>query len=230
MLRRSVQTAVLLLGLASSGKSAQILTNGTFEGPSLSGWAADSTSGMHSGLCGAFFADIFGTTSCGGAFGAIEGKHAAYVAPPPAGTGPWSAFLGQQIDIPANVGRATLSWYFTANVRLDPWSAPLVFEVRLHDGGPMAESVSSRLFTPGSIESIWWERAEVDITEWARKRENYAITSIDFAVMTLGAEGFAAFGIDDVRLEITPVPEPASLGTVTIAGLVALRLAVRRRL
>lgn len=229
MLSKPICAVVLSLSFALTGKSAQILTNGSFEGPSLTGWTADSTSGMQMGLCGAFFASVFGTTSCGGAFGAVHGMHAAYVAIPHSGTGLWSAFLGQTFDIPAGVQRATLSWNFTANVNLNPTSAPLLFEVRLHDGGPVGDNITSRLFIPGSAASIPWERVEVDITTWAKNRENYAITSMDFAVMTLGAEGFTALGIDDVRLEITQVPEPGGLWTAMTAGLGALAWAMRRR-
>lgn len=217
-------------GLFATGSAhaVELVSNGGFETGDMTSWTVSGHVG--SGSCDGPNWEVYtGLPTPSGAChftdAPVSGTFAAYTSFD--GPGPVAFVMEQSIAIPT-VSAATLSWL--SDFELTFFGLPRTFSIDLFDtvGGA---TLLTNLFTLdffGGEDSAGWMPTTLDVTALLSP---FGGTSASLRISAIVPETFtgpSGFSIDDISLDVTSVPEPATLGLFGL-GLAGLGLAARRR-
>lgn len=229
MNRKLFPVAILLLGFSGEGFAAttQLVTNGGFESGNFGGW---SVVNLGSGGCGTntWTVNSTGTHGCSSNVGNMpapsNGTFAAYnTFDGPAGT----LQISQQITLPGAISAATLSFFDTVRMNIGTSVLPRTFRIDLYDATNtiLLDTLFSQSFQNVNQD---WVFNSVDVTNALLNDAGQTVTLRVSNVIPQSFTGPAGFGIDDVSLQVTSVPEPETYAMM-LAGLGLVGYAARRR-
>lgn len=225
--RKWVAALGVVCALQANGAHAlELLTNGSFETGSLSGWGAGELITL--GICPSIGRDWTvsssgAATGCTPAANPIDGVYAAYVMND--GVGGTNYTLHQSFVVPDDIETATLSWLDSS---VSSYSgAPRSLTVSL-SGGPEFMTNVYNYLVPFADNSPGWDARSFDISALLAGHEGDVLQLRFQNFIPQSWTGPAGFGLDRVSLAVTiaAVPEP---GTLALLGLSVAGLAWTRR-
>jgi hypothetical protein len=206
----------------------ELVTNGGFETGTFANWTVSNTG---NGGCGtnAWGVNSTGAHGCSGNVGSmptpLAGSFAAYnTFDGPATT---SYFISQLINV-GSVSSASLS--FLDTVRWNSFGgSDLQRTVSIDLFDAANTTLLSNLFSQshGNVNQGWLAKGG-DVTAQLAAVSNQAVTLRVSTIIPQPFTGPAGFGIDNISLLATPVPEPATLALISL-GLAGLGFARQRR-
>lgn len=224
--------ALVFAAAAVPAQAGQLLVNGGFETGNPMGW---TISGVNGSGCAQNFnvgANGFASGCTGynpipsGFVNPHSGTYAAYAAFD--GSGPLNHTITQQFNLAGNYNKATVSWFDALGFGAG-WSYPQarVYTVSLlnNQGTVVADLLSTSYSQGGTFQS--WTEHTADISAYLPALGTEGFLRFNLSVPQ-SFTGPAVFGLDDVALNASQVPEPGSLAILGV-GLLGLALSRRQR-
>jgi len=224
--------ALVIAAAALPAQAGQLLLNGGFETGTASGW---TISGTNNGGCGQNFnvSDSGMASGCtgwapipAGFVNPNSGHFAAYAAFD--GSGPLNHTITQTFSLAGNFNKATVSWYDALGLGAG-WSYPQAREYTvslLNSQGVVVADLMTESYSHGGVFQGWTQHTK-DISAFLPGLGKSASLRFNLHVPQ-SFTGPAAFGLDDVSVNASAVPEPASLALLGL-GLLGLGMVRRQR-
>lgn len=228
MNRKLFPVAILLLGLSGEGFAAttQLVTNGGFESGNFGAWSVVNLAGNGCGT-NQWTVNSTGTHGCTSNIGNMSapsnGAFAAYnTFDGPAGT----LQISQKITLPGSISGATLSFLYTVRMNIGT-AMPRTFRIDLYDATNTI--LLDNLFSQ-SFQNVnqGWAFNSMDVTNALLNDAGQTVTLRVSNVIPQNTTGPAGFGIDNISLQVTSVPEPETYALM-LTGLGLVGFIARRK-
>jgi len=218
--------ALLSTCMSFSASATEMLSNGGFETGDFSSWSAISnggTGGCSVNLWSVNATGAHGCTNNGTVTPApTSGTYAAYNTFDGVGGAPF--LLSQSFALPSSVSGATLSFLETYN--MSHGGLLRTFQIDLFDATNTTFLANLFSVQPGGSDVLGWTSQSLDVTGLVAAQAGQTVTLRLSNIIPESYTGPAGFGVDDISLDVTSVPEPA---TFALMGLGLAGLAFRKK-